>query len=111
MSNLVKKINFFVVTYKKMGEWLLTGPELNQSSCITKAHPIIADSSQKLGTHNTLKAVDKAEAYSFQVTQFVLTSSKQVSLFHSSKQLAWPLSFLGSLASVRVTLSRHFCLL
>ena len=45
---LSKPMSFIGVTYRSMGEWLLTGAEITQS-CILKAYPSMGDSSQSWG--------------------------------------------------------------
>ena len=48
-------VSFMGVTYRRnMGEGLFTGAKMTQkNSCITKAYPITAESSQKVGTWST----------------------------------------------------------
>jgi hypothetical protein len=67
-----------------MGEGLLTGQKWVKDSCLTKAHPNMGDSSQKLGTWSTLhrlQAVQQVGECPFQVTQLVEPSSRLLGLF------------------------------
>lgn len=61
---LDKPVSFIGVTYRNMGEGFLTGAEMTQTPCITKAHPSMNDISQSLEPELTAQPAGSTAGWS-----------------------------------------------